>query len=308
MRADVTDADMAAFYIAAVMLAVMTIALLLLITVVFRSTNQRMASQSSTGGQSKVYKTRPTFMHIFTVFNASLLGMVLGLSVMFSSLLLFLPQSHTYKTVRGGVLLESVGGTLFESSYCIYTWYRSKSLIGKRGGVLYWILTVLAVLSPILFIAQLITGALFESQLAGIQIYPQIAVAAAAGMFVLDVGLLSCFVNFLLKNPAPTSSTGHFNGNSEAQKQWNRTSIIAKYGAFSCALSFLALAIIAANALFLSLNTHVNLVTACGYSVAGLNAIILLVMKIKLEGGSWKLLFGSTVKSEEFGKTNDQES
>ncbi|TPX53198.1 hypothetical protein CcCBS67573_g09737 [Chytriomyces confervae] len=308
MRADVTGADMAAFYITAVMLAVMIITLLLLLAVVFKPMNQKRTIQPSNGGQSRVRKTRHALLEICTVFNLSLLGMILGSAALFSSLLLALAQSHTNWTVKGAVLLESVGGTLFDSCYCIYTWSRSKSLIGESGSVFYWILTVLAVSSPIFFTAQLIAGILIEYNLARIQIYHQVVVATIAGMFLLDVVMLWCFCYFLLKNPAPTTSTGHLNGNKEAQRQWNRTSIIAKYGAFSCGASFLTLAIIIVNVLFPSMNAHANLLCAGSYFATALSAIILLVMKIKLEGGFGKSLFGSTAKSEDGGRTSDRSS
>ncbi|KAJ3400976.1 hypothetical protein HDU80_006452 [Chytriomyces hyalinus] len=182
MRADMTGADTAAFCIAAIMLAVMIITLLLFLTVVFRPTNQYESTQSSTGGQSTIGKTRKAFPPIFTVFNASLLGMILGSAAMFSSLLLSLPQAHAFSSVRGATLLESFGGTLFESCYCIYTWSRSKCLIGVTGG-LYWILTALAVLNPVLFTAQLITGLLFENKIAIVEVYRDVGVASISGMF-----------------------------------------------------------------------------------------------------------------------------
>ncbi|KAJ3217587.1 hypothetical protein HDU81_000812 [Chytriomyces hyalinus] len=304
MRADVTTADMTAFCIAAFMLAVMVMTLLLLITVVFRSTHQNM-TPSSTAGQSKVNKTPRAYLSIFTVFNASLLGIVVGSATLF--------VSHSYYTVRGASLLESFGGTLFESCYCIYTWYRSISLIGESGTALHWILTGLASLNLILFTTQLITAVLFECQSASIQFYEEVAVATIAGMFLLDVGMLWSFINFLVKNPAPTSSTGQFNGNSEAQKQWNRTSIIAKYGAFSCGASFLALTITVGSRLVPSLNPSLNLMNACAYSAAASCTIILLVMKIKLEGGyglfgsAVKSEFASTAKSEDYMKVVDEE-
>ncbi|KAJ3248233.1 hypothetical protein HDU77_008206 [Chytriomyces hyalinus] len=304
-----TDADMTAFCIAAVMLVVMVMTLLLLLTVVFRSTNQnKTASQSSTGGQSTVNKTRRhAFPSVFTIFNMSLLGMVLGSAALFASLLLSLPQSHTPWTVRGAIFLESSGGTLFESCYCIYTWSRSKSLIGESASILYWILTALAILNPILFMAQLVTAVLFEYELTSIQIYHDVAVATLAGMVLMDVGMLSCFCYFLLKNAAPTSSTGQFSGNREAKKQWDRTSIIAKYGAYSCAASFLSLAIIVGNQLLPSLNAYANLLIVCAYSCAVMTSIVLLVMKIKLDAGYGKLLCGNTAKLEEYGKTSDEE-
>ncbi|KAI8825490.1 hypothetical protein BJ741DRAFT_631968 [Chytriomyces cf. hyalinus JEL632] len=307
MRADVTNADLAAFCISAFMLAVMVMTLLLLLTVILRSARQSRTTRASTGGQSDAVITWKSIQTILSIFNVSLLGMIVGSVVLFSSRLLSLTQSHSYLTVRGAILLESFGGTLFESCYCIYTWSRSKSLIGESGSVLYWILSALAVLNPILFIAQLITGVLLEFQVASTQLYHDVGVATIAGVFLLDVGMLSCFSYFLLKNPAPTTSTGQFNGNSEAQKQWYRTSIIAKYGAFSCGASFLTLAMIVADALFLPLSAYTNLLSTCAYFAAGLAAIILLVMKIKLEGG-YGNLFASTAKSEECTKTKDEES
>ncbi|KAI8830817.1 hypothetical protein BJ741DRAFT_618750, partial [Chytriomyces cf. hyalinus JEL632] len=280
MRANMTDADMAAFCIAAVMVVVMGMTLL---TVVFRSTNQnRTTTQSSTGGQSTGNKTRHAFRPVFTVFNISLLGMVLGSAALFASVLLSLPQSHKPGTVKGATVLESIGGTLFESCYCIYTWSRSQSLIGESGSILYWILTALAILNPILFMAQLVTAVLFEYQLSSIQLYHDVAVATLAGMVLMDAGMLSCFCYFLLKNAAPLSSTGQFNGNSEAKKQWNRTSIIAKYGAFSCGASVVSLGIIVGNQLLPSLNAYANLLIVCAYSGAAMTSIVLLVMKIKL--------------------------
>ncbi|KAI8822743.1 hypothetical protein BJ741DRAFT_635271 [Chytriomyces cf. hyalinus JEL632] len=207
MPSDVTDADMAAFCIAAIMLAVMVITLLLLLTFVFRSTNLRRRKQPSARGQSTIGKARYAFRSICTVFNVSLLEMILGLTALFSSPLLSLHQSHTYWTVKGSASLESVGGTLFESCCCIYAWSRSKSLIGESGSVFFWMLTALTVLNPILFIAQLIAGILFEYQLASTQFYHEVGVATAASMFLLDVGMLSCFCYFLLKNPAPMTST-----------------------------------------------------------------------------------------------------
>ncbi|KAI8822742.1 hypothetical protein BJ741DRAFT_715278 [Chytriomyces cf. hyalinus JEL632] len=308
MPADMTGADMAAFYISAIMLVVMIITLLLFLAVVFKSTNQPMSSQSSTIGQSSTRKkTRHAFPPIFTVFNVSLLGMILGSAALFSSLLLSLPLAHTYWHVRGAILLESVGGNMFESCYCIYSWSRSKSLVGESGSVLYWILTALAVVNLIMFSAQLISAVLFEYNLASIQFFQDVVASTITGMFLMDVGMLWCFCHYLFENPAPASSTGQFNGNIEAQKQWNRTSIIAKYGAFSCISSFLTLAIIVGGRLIPSLVSSLNLMNACGYSAAASGAIILLVMKIKLESGCGKL-FESTTKVEKYCKTGDEES
>ncbi|KAJ3216027.1 hypothetical protein HDU81_001196, partial [Chytriomyces hyalinus] len=55
MRADISNADMAAFYLSAILLAVMIMTLLLLLTVVFKFTNQHKTGQSSTSpsGQRK---------------------------------------------------------------------------------------------------------------------------------------------------------------------------------------------------------------------------------------------------------------
>ncbi|KAJ3222367.1 hypothetical protein HDU81_009939, partial [Chytriomyces hyalinus] len=187
------------------------------------------------------------------------------------------------------------------------------SLIERRT-VLCWILAAFAILNPILFVGQLVTGVLFEYQLASVRLYREFGVATVAGMVFLDVAMVSRFGYFLFKNPPPTSSTGQFSGNSEAHKQWNRTGIIAKYGAFSCGASFLVLAFIVANQLVPPPNEYMNLLSACGYSAAGLSAITLLVMKIKLEGGYGKLFastakseFASTARSEDYGKVIDEE-
>ncbi|KAJ3255278.1 hypothetical protein HDU77_003750 [Chytriomyces hyalinus] len=94
-------------------------------------------------------------------------------------------MAHAFSSVKGATLLESFGGTLFESCYCIYTWSRSKCLIGETGG-LYWILTALAVLNRILFTAQLITGLLFENKLASVEVYRDVGVASISRMFLLD--------------------------------------------------------------------------------------------------------------------------
>ncbi|KAI8831451.1 hypothetical protein BJ741DRAFT_580675 [Chytriomyces cf. hyalinus JEL632] len=82
---------------------------------------------------------------------------------------------------------------------------------------------------------------LFDYNIASRETNQIMSVTAVAALFVLDVGLLFCFVNFLVTNPAPTNSMGQFNGNKEAERQWNRTDIIALYGAISCSLSFVGL-------------------------------------------------------------------
>ncbi|KAJ3216625.1 hypothetical protein HDU81_001062, partial [Chytriomyces hyalinus] len=96
----------------------------------------------------------------------------------------------------------------------------------------------------------------------------------------------------------PMTTTGQFNGNSQAENDWSRTGIIAKYGAYSCIASFLALAIIVGGRLVPSLNSYANLMNACAYAAVGLGTVVLLVMKIQLEGGYGKLLFGSTEGNE----------
>ncbi|KAJ3248916.1 hypothetical protein HDU78_009433 [Chytriomyces hyalinus] len=285
MRADITQPDLIAFYISSVMMVIMAIAFLLLASILYKSA-QRDMKRASCGNQPNYGPFRRALISTCTVFNLSLVGTILGSSVLVTSLLISLAQAHNAWALKGVVPFTTMGGAIFESSYCVYSWSRSKSIIRNHGELVYWVLTALAVVDPILFCAPFVSSVLYEEQIVSINLYRITTVAAVTGLFLLDIGLFLCFAYFLLKNPAPMASTGQFSGNSEAANQFRRTEIVAKYGLLSSFLSFAALGILVAGQLFPSLNFYLNLLNACAYTTACWMAVVLLVMKIELEAHS----------------------
>ncbi|KAJ3400974.1 hypothetical protein HDU80_006450 [Chytriomyces hyalinus] len=279
MRADITQPDLIAF--------------LLLVSILYKSARKEMKRASTTATQSKYGSLRRVLTSTCTIFNLSLVGMILGSSILLISLLLSLREAHSGWVLKGVVPLGTMGGAIFESSYCIYSWSRSKSIIRNHGDCVYWGLTVLAAVNPILFCAPLISSILYEVKITDIEFYRIFTVAAVAGLFLLDVGLFLCFLHFLFKNPAPTASSGQFNGNKEAANQWRRTGIISKYGLLSTCLSFVGLGILVGSQLFPSLNAYVNLMHAFAYVTACCLAVVLLAMKMELEGGYSKVFVSS---------------
>ncbi|KAI8827597.1 hypothetical protein BJ741DRAFT_629283 [Chytriomyces cf. hyalinus JEL632] len=79
------------------------------------------------------------------------------------------------------------------------------------------------------------------------------------------------------------------------------------YGLLSTCLSFVGLGILIPSELFPSLNAYVNLMHACAYSVACLLAVVLLAMKMELEGGYSKL-FASSYQSTNYSSQSKEES
>ncbi|KAJ3247147.1 hypothetical protein HDU77_008711 [Chytriomyces hyalinus] len=304
MREDITQPDLIAFCISAVMISIMSISFLMLVSILYKSPLRDVKRVTSSANQSK--RGRASTGNC-TVFNWSLFGMILGSTLLVSSLLVSLTYAHSTWVIKGMVSVGTLGGTIFESSYCAYSWSRSKSILRNQSVFVYWILTVLAAVNPILFSAQFISCVLYEERIIGILFYRICTVSAVAGVFLLDMGLFLCFAFFLFKTPAPTTLSGRFNGNSEAANQWRRTEVVARYGLLSTCLSFVGLGILIPSELFPSLNAYSNLMHACAYSVACWLAVVLLAMKMELEGGCSKL-FASSYQSTNYSSQSKEES
>ncbi|KAJ3255277.1 hypothetical protein HDU77_003749 [Chytriomyces hyalinus] len=300
MRQDVFLPDLVAFGITLAMTPVM---------VSMKAANRVDASfkASNTHIQSSRTKFHRVFQSVFSIFNLSLAGMMIGSIFMLLCLAIPMLQSHSVFDSRGAMSTSTFGVALYEICYCTYSWCRSKSIIKKDKGIIYYFLATLVTVNPVFFSAQFILCIMGDIAGEPLPIQITFTIAAVAGLFFLDLGLLSCFIVFLVRNPAPTTLSGLFNGNPEAERQWKRTNTIAVFGAAACGLSFLALGIIVLSQTYPPLFPYINLMNAFAYSVACLGAITLLAMKLRLEAAAGNSVMGSANQTKSGESTPSDE-
>ncbi|KAJ3255276.1 hypothetical protein HDU77_003748 [Chytriomyces hyalinus] len=275
------------------MTPVMLVSLGVLIRVSLQAANRVDAGSKPSNYYTQSSRTRiyRVFRSMFTVFNVSLAGMIIGSIFMLLCLAIPMLRSHSLLDSPGAMSASAFGVALYESCYCTYSWCRSKSISKKEKGI-----------STQFFLAQFIICIMGDNVGYPLPILIIFAIAAVAGLFLSDLSLLSCFIVFLVRNPAPCSSAGLFNGSHEAERQWKRTHTIAVFGAVACGQSFLALGIIVSSQTYPPLFPYINLMNAFAYTVACIGAITLLAMKLHLEAAAGK--YESNLKEGEINSPN----